>query len=139
MTCNSISWMTWTFNCSLQIVIIYTSFEWYKQKSQHHQLSLSKFLTLTEYHFHPILHMPWFFISLWSNFFSILYIIVGFHLAFLYVNPISFSWFLSVLSQTLTLVLTHLWLNDNFVVSSFVLEIFIGAINLKCSLLIKQF
>lgn len=53
----------------------------------------------------------------------------GFCLAFLYVNHISFSWFLIVLSQTLTPVFAHLFLFWRYIVLSFLswhFDIFLG-------------
>ena len=65
---------------------------------------------ITEYHFHPIVHMSrLFYLTHFNHIFYSLYVNVDFHLVFLYVNLISFNQFLPVLSQTLSSVLTHLF------------------------------
>ena len=58
---------------------------------------------ITEYHFNSIVHVPCLFLC----FFFCWCLSAGFCWAFFYVNPISFSRFLMVLSQTLTPVLIH--------------------------------
>ena len=54
---------------------------------------------ITEYHFHSSTHHDCFSLVHFNFIFFYLYISAGFHLALLDVNPISFGWFLSFLTN----------------------------------------
>ena len=86
---------------------LYVSFEWHQTKVPASlSLSILDSWFIIEYHFHPIVHMPW--LTLSNFIFIILFISAGFYLAFIYEDLISFNQFLTVLSKILTPVSNYL-------------------------------
>ena len=73
-----------------------------KQKFQHHFLIQCRWF-ITEYHFHPIIHSPWLLLLAHHPLVFLL-----FRCQWWFMFGFSFSWFLTLHSQTLTPVSAHL-------------------------------
>lgn len=103
----AIAYNEWLLSGFLQAVI-FIDFIWIvpDQRFLHHHLGQCRCMI---HHFHLIVYMPWLFLffHILISFSSICVLVLVFIWPFLYGNPISFSQFLTIPSQTFTLLSTH--------------------------------